>query len=98
MGQLDQTTYAPNEDEEYFALQRTKNGTLDVYRIDNFHDGYNVIKQDVRSDLFPDLSNLMLARKKESVLMVRFSAFGFSKDKEIVIASPWNSTQTKDKR
>jgi len=29
--------------------------------------------------------------------MVRFSAFGFSKDNEVVIASPWNSTQTKEK-
>jgi len=64
MGRLDQTTYAPSEDEEYFALQRTKNGTPDVYRIDNFQDCYNVIRQDVRSDLFPNLSNLMLARKK----------------------------------
>lgn len=96
MGRLDQTAYTPNNGEEYFALQCQKNGAADVYRIDNFHDSYDVIEKNVQYELFPSLPNLVLARKKGSVPMVRFSELGFLKETKVVIYSPWNSTQTKE--
>jgi hypothetical protein len=97
LGAADRTEYTPNDDEEYYGLQQRDNGDLDVYRIDDFLNTYEITSGHTQSKRFLNDANVIFARKKGDVPMIALSALGISLDKEVTITAPWDGTQTKKK-
>ena len=64
LGALDQTNYTPSDEEEFFALQQTKEGKTDVYCIHGFLSSYDILAENTQSALSPKLNNVIKAGKK----------------------------------